>query len=102
MSEEENKQEETTTEGKEEAVPDTSEGDKPAEGNLIDRADALNKGLDEKLKRFASLVERQEATTARTMLAGHVEAGSVSETPEEIKDKAEEAEAKALVDNYLP
>ena len=84
MSEEKTQQ--PTTENPKENITD---GDKPATGSIIDRADTNAKRLEEANKKTEELLGRQEAVAARMMLAGRADAGTPMKTPqEEARDKA--------------
>lgn len=52
--------------------------------NMLDRADALARRIEEANKKTEELIARQEAIAARQMLAGRAEAGSIPAQPKEL------------------
>lgn len=97
---EENQQEETEGEEQETSGQDIKPGFSSAEANLIDRADAIAKRIEAGNKRFAELVERQESAVAKSMLAGHGQAGQPVKSKDELKDEQEQALAEKLVNDF--
>jgi len=95
MSEEKTQQ--PTTENPKENIVD---GDKPATGSIIDRADTIAKRLEEANKKTEELLGRQEAVAARMMLAGRADAGMPMKTPQQEALEKAQAEAKAIADQF--
>jgi len=87
-------QEKPTQKAAEAPAENTKEGDVVSTDSLIERADALNKGLKETEARIKEHVDKFEKIAARALLSGRAEAGAPQKTQEEI-DK-EEIEKQAL------
>jgi hypothetical protein len=95
MDEAETQQEPTEETQKEEAVrteTDTPKGDLPKKSNILDEANTLYQRLDERIKRYENLIERQEELMANQLLRGRSDATMgeqkpKEETPQEYKDR---------------
>ena len=98
---EENQQKETEGEATETANPDTTPGSEPENINIIDRADSLNKGLDEKLKRFESITERFESAVSRQVISGHAPAGQALKSAEALKDEEMDKEVARQLKGFI-
>lgn len=73
-------------------IPDTT--------NLIDKADAVAKRMEEANKRAEELLTRQEAIAARMLLSGKSEAGQVMKTPEQLAQEKQAADLEATLKRF--
>ena len=94
-------EEQTAQEAPTEAPEDNlSKGNEPQADNIIDRADAIRKGLEEAIKKNEEILRRQEAVAARMMLAGKADAGSVNKPKEEEEKEEAEKQAKEIISRF--
>lgn len=59
----------------------------PKTDDIISKAEAIAKRIEEGNKRTEELLKIQEQQIARVMLSGRAEAGTVAKTPEEEKNE---------------
>jgi len=84
----------------EQPTTDTGNGVQLPTDNVVDRADAIAKRIEEGNKKFEELVLRNEQATARMMLSGRANAGAVQKTEKEIISEKAQAMADEVVKRF--
>lgn len=78
---------------------DTKIGNVEEAPNMLDRADATAKRIEEANAKTEALIRRQEQVAARMLLAGKTNAGQVK-SPEEMTKDSDEEKALAIVNRF--
>ena len=78
----------------------SKKGDVIPTASLIERADALRKGLEETEARIKGHIDRFESIAARTILSGRAEAGQISKTPEQITKEEVDRQAAEIIKRF--
>lgn len=81
-------------------TPDIKAGDVVPTASLLERADALRKGLEETEKRIKEHIDRFENIAARQLLSGRSEAGTVNKTPEQINKEETDRQSAEIVKRF--
>ncbi len=97
VSQTEGKAEEAAKPKAEEKAEEKAGKPQETEPTPIERGESIIKGIDEGMKKYEKLVERQEKAAAQMLLGGKAAAGEATKTPEE----AEKEKAAAEIDETL-
>ena len=90
----------TTQETATGTTENTGEGNINTTTSLIDRADALRKGLEETETRIKGHIDRFESLAARVMLSGKSDAGQVNKTPEQTQKEEVDRQAAEIAKRF--
>jgi len=68
--------------------------------SMLERADALNKSIQDGIARLEKLKDENEAIAARILISGRAEAGQVSVSPEQERKERIDKEVQNIVNAF--